>query len=201
MDLLLENVEDIAPVVLHPPPMTDDEFYDFCQRYDGFQVERMADGSVIIMPPTGFETGFRNGDLIRQLSNWADRDGRGAAFDSNTEFILPDGSALSPDASWVHWDRIRQLSSKQKRKFPRLYPDFIVELISPSDRPKRVRSKMQKWIDNGVQLAWLIDPDKRSVSVYRPGSEPQTLSDPDKITGEGPVAGFVLDLASIWAGL
>ena len=181
--------------------MTDDEFYDFCQRYDGFQVERMADGSVIIMPPTGFETGFRNGDLIRQLSNWADRDGRGAAFDSNTEFILPDGSALSPDASWVHWDRIRQLSSKQKRKFPRLCPDFIVELISPSDRPKRVRSKMQKWIDNGVQLAWLIDPDKRSVSVYRPGSEPHTLSDPDKITGEGPVAGFVLDLATIWAGL
>jgi Uma2 family endonuclease len=129
MDLVLN---DSMPVVLHPPAMTDDEFYDYCQRYDGFRVERMPDGSVIIMAPTGFESGFRNSNLTAQLGTWAGRDGRGAAFDSKTEYILPDGSALAPDASWVRWDSIKQLSQKQKRKFPRLIPDFIVELMSPS---------------------------------------------------------------------
>ncbi len=201
MNLVLKNVEDSMPVVLHPPAMTDDEFYDFCQRYDGFRVERMSDGSVVIMVPPGLESGFRNSDLTRQLGNWAERDGRGAAFGSNTEFILPDGSALSPDASWVHRDRITQLSSNQKRKFPRLCPDFMIELISPSDRRAQVRRKMQQWIRNGVQLGWLIDPGKRTVTMYRPGAEPETLVNPQHVSGVDPVSGFVLDLTHIWAGL
>ena len=201
MDLVLKDVEDSTPIVLHPPAMTDDGFYDFCQRYDGFRIERMANGSVVIMAPTGFETGFRNSDLARQLGSWAKRDGRGAAFDSNTEYILRDGSALSPDASWVRWERIKQLSAKQKRKFPRLCPDFVVELISPTDRRTQVKSKMQRWIKNGVELGWLIDPDKRAVTIYRPDSEPQTLANPNQVNGEGPVSGFVLDLKNIWAGL
>jgi Uma2 family endonuclease len=201
MDLILENAEDSMPVILHPPRMTDEQFYDFCQRLDGFRVERMADGSVRIMAPTGFESGFRNSDLTEQLRAWAKRDGRGAAFDSNTEFILPDGSALSPDACWVRWERIRQLSPEQKRKFPRLSPDFVVELMSPSDRPGAAKAKMQQWIANGVELGWLIDPDRKTVTIFRANAEPRVEKEPDRVSGEGPVSGFVLDLKDIWAGL
>ncbi len=188
------------PVALYPSMMNDDEFYDFCQQFDGFRIERMSDGSVIIMAAPGVESGFRNSEITGQLGNWAKADRRGAAF-MNTEFILPDGSARSPDASWVQWKRIKQLSPKQKRKFPRLCPDFVVELVSPSDRRTQVRLKMQQWIKNGVQLGWLIDPDKRSATIYRPGAEPQVLVNPDQLSGEGVVAGFVLDLKDIWAGL
>lgn len=201
MDLVLENVEHSMPIVLHPPPMTDDEFYNFCQRYDGFRIERMADGSVKIMAPTGFESGFRNSDLTAQLQVWAKRDGRGAAFDSNTEFLLPDGSALSPDASWVRWERIQQLSPQQKRKFPRLCPDFVIELMSPSDRLSETKAKMQQWLRNGVELGWLIDPDRRTVTIFRPGAEPRVEVAADRVIGEHPVTGFVLDLKDIWAGL
>ena len=201
MKLVLEDVEDMAPVVLHPPAMDDDRYYDFCQQFDGFRVERMADGCVVIMAPTGIESGYQNSKLTARLSAWAERDGRGAVFDSSTEFILPDGSAFAPDASWIAWDRIRQLSPKQKRKFPRLVPEFIIELMSPSDRLAQAKRKMQLWIDNGVQLAWLIDPDHRTVTIYRPNAEPEVLKDVERVTGDGPVNGFVLELNDIWAGL
>lgn len=201
MDLVLENVEDSMPIVLHPPAMSDDEYYEFCQRYDRFRVERMSDGSVVIMPPTGLETAFRNSEITEQLTAWAKRDSRGVAFDSNAEFILADGSALSPDASWVHRDRIGELSRKQKQRFPALCPDFVIEIRSPSNRLRQMDSKMKQWIENGVQLAWLIDPDRRTVTTYRPGIEPEVLTGADQIEAGGPVSGFVLDLKSIWAGL
>ena len=189
------------PVVLHPPPMTDREYFDFCQRYEGMRIERMADGSIVFMPPAGFETGFRNSRLIQRLSTWAERDKRGVAFDSNTEYILPDSSALSPDASWVSREKIKQLSSKEKRVFPKLCPDFVVEIMSPSDRLRQAQKKMQQWIDNGVLLGWLLDPDRRTVFVYRPNTEPETIVNPERVKGEAPVAGFVLKLQDIWAGL
>ena len=119
MQLVLNDVESQAPVILHPPPMTDDEFFDFCQLYPDFRIERSAEGEIIIMPPTGLETGFRNNHLSMQLLGWALRDGRGKAFDSNTEYLLPSGAALSPDASWVSNSRLSALSPNQKRKFPR----------------------------------------------------------------------------------
>jgi len=201
MNLLLKDIEDSMPVVLHPPPMTDDEYFEFCQRYEGVRIERMSDGSVVFMAPAGLETGFRNSRLAQRLGAWAEHDRRGCAFDSNTEYILHDGSALSPDASWVFRDKIEQLSSKQKRIFPRLCPDFVIELMWPSDRLRGVKKKMQQWIGNGVRLGWLIDPDRRTVIVYRPETEPETIVDAERVSGEGPVTGFVLELEDIWAGL
>ena len=106
--------------------MTDDEYYDFCQANQDFQIERTADGEILIMPPTGGETGYRNSDLSSQLRVWAKKDGRGRSFDSNTEFILPNGAARSPDASWVERSRLSPLTRDQKRKFPPLCPDFVV---------------------------------------------------------------------------
>ncbi len=201
MNLLLKDIEDSMPVVLHPPLMTDEEYFEFCQQYEGVRIERMSDGSVVFMAPAGLETGFRNNEIAAELGQWAKHDGRGRAFDSNTEYILPDGSALSPDASWVSRDKIEQLSSKQKRIFPRLCPEFVIELMSPSDRVGEAKKKMQQWTSNGVQLGWLLDPDRRTVTVYRPEAEPETIVNAERVVGEGPVTGFVLELQDIWAGL
>ena len=201
MQLVLDDVEAHAPIVLHPSRMNDDQFYAFCQRYPNFRIERTAKGEIIIMPPTGLESSYRNHDLTRQLGNWALRDKRGKAFDSNVEFLLLSGAARSPDASWVLRSRLDKLTKEQKRKFPPLCPDFVVELISPTDRLKQVKLKMREWMDNGAQLGWLIDADRKTVYIYRPGQEPEELTNPKKLNGEEPVDGFTLDLTTIWAGL
>jgi len=201
MQLIVNDVESQAPVILHPPPMTDDEFYDFCQLYPDFRVERTAEGEIVIMPPTGMETGSRNNNLAMQLGAWAIEDGRGTACDSSTEFILPSGAARSPDASWVDNRRLESLTREQKKKFPRICPDFIVELTSPSDRLRNVEKKMQEWVDNGALLGWLLDPDSRTAYIYRPGRSPEMLENPKRLDGEGSVAGFVLKLERIWASL
>src|SRR6185295_15935701 len=150
------------------------------------------------MPPTGGETGHRNNEIARQLGNWARQDGRGRAFDSNTEYMLPDGSALSPDASWVNRERLAALTREQKRKFPPIAPDFLIELTSPTDRLPQLRKKMETWIANGVKLAWLLDADRRTAYIYRPRRDPEKLIEPRELKGDGPVAGFVLELAEIW---
>lgn len=201
MQFVLDNLESLAPVVLHPERMDDDQFFAFCQRYPGFRIERTSQGEIVIMPPTGGETSYRNVDLTRRLGNWARQDGRGRAFESNVEFILPNGAARSPDASWVLRSRIEALTRQQKRKFLPVCPDFVVELTSPSDRLKQVKAKMLEWMDNGVQLGWLLDADRKTAYIYRPSQEPEKVPHPRKLVGEGPVAGFVLDLTDIWAGL
>lgn len=201
MQLVLDDVEAHAPIVLHPPRMNDDEFYAFCQRYPNFRIERTAKGEVIIMPPPGGETSYRNSDLNYQLARWTKRDKRGMAFESNVEFILPSGAARSPDASWVLRSRLDKLTKSQKRKFLPLCPDFVVELTSPTDRLKQVKTKMREWMENGAQLAWLLDPDRTTAYIYRPGREPEELVNPPKLAGESPVKGFTLNLTDIWAGL
>jgi Uma2 family endonuclease len=135
------------------------------------------------------------------LANWARKDTRGLAFGSCVEYILPSGAAFSPNSSWVLRSRVTALTKEQKRKFPPLCPDFVAELMSPSDRLSKMKAKMQEWIANGVQLGWLLDPDHRTVYIYRSGSEPEQLVNPERLVGEEPAAGFVLELADIWAGL
>jgi Uma2 family endonuclease len=181
--------------------MTDDQYYQFCTSNPDLRIERTANGDILIIPPAGFESGYRNLELNRQLGNWALEDGRGRAFNSSVEYILPNGAAYSPDASWVLQSGVNALTKEQKRKFPPLCPDFVVELMSPSDRLRKAKAKMQEWIANGVQLGWLLDPDHRTVYIYRPGREPEQVVNPERLIGEGPVAGFVLELAKVWAGL
>ncbi len=181
--------------------MTDDEYFQFCAENPDLRIERSPDGDILIMPPVGGESSFRNSELSAELRIWARKDGRGRAFDSSVEYFLPSGAAYSPDASWVLRSRLDKLSRNEKRKFPRLCPDFVVELMSPSDRLSKAKSKMREWIENGAQLGWLLDPDHRTVYIYRPDREPEQLVNPARIVGEGPVAGFVLVLADIWAEL
>jgi Uma2 family endonuclease len=136
------------------------------------------------------------------LGNWARRDGRGRAFDSSAEFILATGAALAPDAAWVSDARLSGLSKEQRRKFLPVCPEFVIEVMSPSDRLRPAKEKMQDWIRAGVELGWLIDGDERTVYIYRAGeTDPEVRTGRLKLAGEGAVAGFELDLAEIWAGL
>ena len=197
--MVLNDIETDSPIRFLPArPMSDDEYFAFCAVNPDLRIERTAEGEIEIMPPTGFETGDQNADLTMQLRAWAKRNGRGRAVDSSTEYILPSGAARSPDASWVLRSRLANLTPEQKKKFLRLCPDFVVELRSPSDRLRQVQAKMREWMDNGAKLGWLIAPDSRSVYIYRPGQTTERLVDPDRVEGEPPVEGFVLEMADIW---
>lgn len=199
MQMVLKDIETDSPIRIQPArPMTDDEYFAFCMANSDLRIERTAEGEIEIMPPTGFETGDQNADLTMQLRMWAKRDGGGTAVDSNAEYILPSGAARSPDASWVLRSRLAKLTPAQKKKFLRLCPDFVVELRSPSDRLRQVQAKMREWMENGAKLGWLIDPQTRSVYIYRPGQTTERLIDPPRVKGESPVAGLVLELADIW---
>ena len=200
MQILVEELE--RPMAIQwERGMTDDEYFQFCADNPDLRIERSPEGDILIMPPAGGESSFRNSELTAELRNWARKDGRGRAFDSSVEYFLPSGAAYSPDASWVLRSRLDKLTRDEKRKFPRLCPDFVVELMSPSDRLSKQKAKMREWIDNGAQLGWLLDPDRHTVYIYRTDREPEQLVNPERIAGEAPMAGFVLALAGIWAEL
>jgi Uma2 family endonuclease len=203
MELVLPDIETLASARIETErPMTDDEFWEFCSCLpDNLRAEREPNGDIIVMPPAGGESSNRNVFILIQLGAWAIADGRGEAFDSNTNFILPSGAARGPDAAWISNARLATLTSRQKRRFIPLCPDFVVELKSPSDRLPRLKAKMEEWIENGVQLGWLIDPDTRTVHIYRPGTQTEERKDAESIAGEGPAAGFVLPLAQVWRQL
>lgn len=192
-----------AKLTLNPKvQMSDHAFYAFCQANPDLWFERTSQGEIIIVPPAGLESGFRSGDVFAQLWNWAKQDGRGKAFDASAEYLLPTGAALSPDASWVSNARLRKLPKAELRKFPHVCPEFVVEVKSASDRLKAAKEKMQEWMRAGVELAWLIHADKKTVYIYRSGqTEPEQRTGIEKLAGVGPVAGFEIDLTEIWAGL
>lgn len=199
MQLVVDDVEAYAPVMLHSPPMSDEEFLAFCEKYDGFRVE--YDGpaeEILIMPPTDGGSSVRNTQVTWKLGEWAEADGRGMVYDSSGGFLLPNGSRRSADAAWVETARYQAAhQAMPRRPFPELCPEFVIEIRSTSDRLRQLRAKMSEWIENGVALGWLIDPRNRTVTIYRPGREPETLTNPDRVEGEGPVAGFVLEMAQI----
>jgi Uma2 family endonuclease len=128
------------------------------------------------------------------LEIWAERDGTGTTSEATTGFVLPNGARRSPDAAWTLNTRLPE----NLEGYWHLSPDFVIELRSDSDRLATLRAKMGEWMDNGTKLAWLIDPDRRAVEIYRPGHEPEIFENIDKIIGEFPVAGFELDLRRIW---
>jgi Uma2 family endonuclease len=178
--------------------MTDEQFFELCQNNPELRFERNANGELIIMPPTGGETGNKNARITQQLMNWTDADGTGIAFDSSTCFKLPNGADRSPDASWIKLERWDALTDEEKQKFPPICPDFVIELLSPSDSLKVTQEKMQEYIDNGVGLGILINRKSRQVEIYRPGKEVEVLESPATVSGEDVLKGFVLNLGMIW---
>ena len=202
MSTAAKFVTEIEPLVLHFQPilkkLSDDEFYAFCLANDHWRIERTAEGDIIIMPPTGGKTGIRNSELIAQLVVWNKTKRKGQVFDSSTIFVLPNSAQRSPDLAWVRNERWQALTDEQQEKFPPLCPDFVVELRSRTDSLKRLRAKMQEYIDNGAQLGWMIDPVKRRVHVYRPNSAVEILDNPQTVSGEPLLQGFTLDATAIW---
>jgi Uma2 family endonuclease len=196
MPLLID--EAFLPATLTGAPMTDEEFAGFCARYPDFNVEMTAGGEIVIMPPNYSLTAMRNAQIAVQLGSWAAGDRRGAVTDSSGGFLLPNGARRSPDAAWTLKHRVHALDAASRNRFWHLCPDFVIELRSQTDRLPVLRAKMQEWIDNGAQLGWLIDPEPRTVEIYRQGSEPEVRSGIDLIAGEGPVGGFKLELGAIW---
>jgi Uma2 family endonuclease len=181
--------------------LTDDQYFDFCMANPDINFERTAQGEIVIVPPAGPESDYRNADAIASLVQWTKKDGRGRYFGATVQFFLPDGSAYSPDAAWVSKERLAKFSKQELRRFVHLVPEFVIEVMSPSDRLRAVQRKMQAWAANGVELGWLIDGDNKRVFVYRGTEEPRVVEGADSIAGEGPVEGFVLPLEDIWAGL
>jgi Uma2 family endonuclease len=164
-------------------------------------IERTAEGEIVVAPPCGGESDSRNTEVLFHLTRWAKEDGTGRTFGPSVQFFLPDGSGLSPDASWVSNESLRTLTKQQRKKYLRLTPEFVVEVLSPSENVKEAKAKMERWIANGVELAWLIDGDAETVYVYRKGHPSKTRRRIREVSGDGPVAGFVLNLAPIWEGL
>ena len=178
--------------------MTDQQFYQLCEDNQDLRFERTAQGEIIIMSPTGSETGRRNAGLTAQLWYWNQQKRLGVSFDSSTGFKLPNGADRSPDAAWVKRERWDSLTAEQKRKFAPLCPDFVVELCSPSDNFNTVQKKMQEYLENGAKLGWLILPEVRRVEIYRPEQPVEILENPKTLSGETILPEFILDLQPIF---
>jgi Uma2 family endonuclease len=173
---------------------TDNQFYRFCRANPDVKFERNAKGELIIMSPTGGETGQFNAEIAADFVFWNRQTKLGVVFDSSTCFKLPNGANRSPDVSWVKQERWDALTSEQKAKFPPIAPDFVLELMLPTDRLKEIQDKMTEYMENQVRLGWLIASETRRVEIYRQGQELEVLHSPTNLSGEDVLPSFVLNL-------
>ena len=178
--------------------LTDEQFYQLCRANSDVKFERNAKGELIIMPPTGGGTGKRNIELATDLVIWNRQTRLGVCFDSSTCFRLPQGGDRSPDVSWILQSRWDSLTPDEQEKFPPICPDFVLELMSPSDNLKIAQEKMQEYLNNGIRLGWLINRRTQTVEIYRQGQEVEVLQSPTTLSGEDVLPGFVLNLQTIW---
>ncbi len=178
--------------------MTDEQFYELCRANPDVKLERNAIGELIVMAPTGGETGSYNSEINAEFVIWNRQTRLGKVFDSSTCFKLPNGGERSPDVAWVELDRWNTLSREQQRKFPPIAPDFVLELLSPSDSLEKTQAKMQEYLRNGVRLGWLIDRDHRYVEIYRINQPVEVLHEPEQLFGEAVLPGLILDMSIVW---
>jgi Uma2 family endonuclease len=178
--------------------ITPKEFERLCRKYSDLRLELTSTGELIVMPPTGSETGRRNFDLTYQLGAWAKKDGTGIGFDSSTIFALPNGARRSPDASWVKREKWERLTPRERKGFAPICPDFVVEIRSETDRLITLLSKMEEYIANGATMGWLIDPLTRRVHIYRPEQEPFILENPETVSGDPLLPSFRLEMGELW---
>lgn len=187
------------PIVLRPGKrVSDEELMRFSEQNKPFKIERNKEGDITIITPVNYRGGKQEGYVAAALLLWAEEDGRGSAIPANVGFNLPDGSCLAPDAAWLTKAHEDALTPEQLDSFPPICPDFLIEVRSKSDARRAVEAKMQSWIDNGAQLAWLVDPIDRNVTIYCPGHAPETLNRPEIVVATEPVDGFELRCAPLW---
>ncbi|MEQ1604879.1 MAG: Uma2 family endonuclease [Pyrinomonadaceae bacterium] len=218
MSVVVDTVEEIqsvrmpqdVPEIGFPEPFffvlkapgrtfTDQELYDFDAANEGWRIETNAEGDFEIMPPPFTDTSRKNIELDYQLASWAKRDGTGVCFESSAKFTFANGAKRMPDASWILKERYFALSKVERsERFTEIAPDFVLELRSKSDRMRNLTAKMHEYIENGVRLGWLIDPEEKKVYIYRANGSVEILENPDKVSGEDVLPGFELDLTEIW---
>jgi Uma2 family endonuclease len=200
-------VSIFSPIDLHVPPnfivdvhsvLTGEDFDQLVRDNPELRIELTATGELILMSPTGSKTGLRNAELNLQFGTWAKKDHSGVVFDSSTLFVLPNGARRSPDLSWVKRERWGALTKEEQEGFAPLCPDFVIELRSRSDNLPPLEEKMLEYVGNGALLAWLIDPLKKQVFIYRPNQAAEILEDPDTVSGDPELPGFKLNVRELW---
>jgi Uma2 family endonuclease len=185
-------------IALTHQSVTPEQFERLCDEYRELRLELTSTGELIVMPPTGSETGRSNSNLTYQLEAWSRQNGTGVCFGNNAGFTLPNGAIRSPDGSWIRRERYDSLTERQKKTFAPICPDFAVELRSASDTLKELYLKMFEYLENGASLGWLIDPFKRQVYIYEPNHEVVVLDNPETVSGDPLLPGFTLNLAELW---
>jgi Uma2 family endonuclease len=186
------NLEDLLPATFTAPQLTDEQFLALCELFPDATLEYTEEGEILVMPPTDPISSSRVAHVARRLGNWAEQTGRGTVCGPDGGFRLATRARRSPDAAWFE-----NYPTTTTQRFPVFAPQFVIEVRSPDDRISRLRDKMHRYIAGGVQLAWLIDPKERTVTIYRSGRDPEVLVEPTSVAGDGLVEGFVLDLRGI----
>ena len=181
--------------------MTEDRLSKLCSDNGDLRLELTAEGELIIMPPVFSESGWQELEVAAQVAIWAKQDGTGRAFSPSAGFTLPNGAVRAPDVSWIPMSRWGALSAEEREGFANICPDFVIELRSLSDSLAEVQRKMVEYMENGVRLGWLIDPQTRRVHVYQPGQPVEILEEPTGVSADPVLTGFVLDLSAIWQAL
>jgi Uma2 family endonuclease len=172
--------------------LTDEQFYQLCLANPDVRVERTLKGALILMAPVGGYSGNQELELGGELYVWNRETKLGKVFSSSTIFRLPGGGDRSPDAAWVELSRWEALTPEQRQKFPPIAPDFVMELRSPSDSLSMLQDKMQEYLDSGVRLGWLFNPQDQQVEIYRAGKTKETYTLPVTLSGEDVLPGFTL---------
>ncbi|WP_299489571.1 Uma2 family endonuclease [Acaryochloris sp. IP29b_bin.137] len=185
---------DFSPIT----KLTDEQFDLLCEANPDIKFERTSTGELVIMPPTGGETGKRNVEIAADFVYWNRRNNLGVVFDSSTCFRIPGGGDRSPDVAWVEKSRWDALTPEQQSKFPPICPDFVLELLSPSDNLTVTQQKMQEYLSSGIRLGWLINPENKQVEIYRPSQGVEILQSPRAVSGEAVLPGFNLNVEWIW---
>ena len=188
-DRLVLNVRSVR--------LTDDQFLHLCSDNRDLRIEMTAQGELIIMPPPGSKTGQRGAEITMCLAIWTKQDGTGVCFGTDTGFTLPNGAKRGPDAAWVARDRWNSVPEYLQEKLAPLCPDFVIELVSPSDRLTHVEAKMQEYIANGARLGWLLDPFENYAIIYRPNQKPERVDNPSILQGDPVLPGFKFDFREI----
>ncbi len=196
--LLHLDPESLPLSLVWKRPLSDEQFEQLCLCNDSFTFERTRDGGIILQAPVGGSTSDANSEITYQLRAWWKTHRQGRIFDSSAGFFLADSAMLNPDAAYLLPKTLKGLVRNDLDHFLYRCPDFVIELLSKSDRLKEAKAKMERWIENGAALAWLVDPYQRRVLVYAPSAKVATISG-DSIAGSGPIDGFTLDLAEVWS--
>jgi Uma2 family endonuclease len=174
--------------------LSDEQFYQLCIHNPGLDIERSAQGMLIVMSPVGGDSGSREADYITDLGIWNRQSGLGKVFSSSTLFKLPGGGDRSPDAAWVALSQWEALTPEQRQKFPPIAPDFVIELRSHTDALEPLQEKMQEFMDSGVKLGWMFNPQDQQVEIYRQGQDKEVRDLPTKLLGEQVLPGFELQV-------